>query len=134
METMKPIRWGRVVLGAILLEIVLSIVAVPAYYLSDDPNAVLSLITPPACLIVAFPIGMWVGKASGRPVLAGALIGVVSLVVYGVLLALASQFAPPEQRDLSGVFAPAYLASHLLKIIGGAAGGWWVSRQRTTAA
>jgi len=119
----------RIVLGALLLELVLTVVSVPAFFFPER-RAILETIIPPAAFLAAFPIGAWAARSSVYPVLAGAGVGIVSLVFYGLLVLLASQFAPPEQADTSGALSPAYLGAHFLKVAGGALGGLWVARTR----
>jgi hypothetical protein len=72
---------------------------------------------------------VWVARAVTRPVLHGALAGVAAILLY-VILAVGATLAAPEQTDLSAALAPAYLASHALKVLGAIAGAWWIARRR----
>jgi len=121
--------WLRILLGALLVELALMIVAVPVFFLPNQ-QAILSIIVPPVSFLVALPIGAWAAKPSARPVLTGAGVGMVSVVVYGLLILIALQFAPPERADTSSALSPSYLAAHLLKVLGGAVGGWWIAKKQ----
>jgi len=131
-ETAK-IRWWRVLLGGFLIELALMVVAVALFATLANPASALNLAVPPATLLVAAPIAAWAARGTPRPVLAGTLTGVAALVLYGLMTG-AGYLASPGNIDLGQVFGPAYLSSHVLKLAGGAIGGWWVARRRTAAA
>ena len=129
METGAKIRWWRVLLGGFLIELALMVVAVALYSTLAEPDTALNLAVPPATLLAAVPIAAWVARAGPRPVFAGTMTGVAAIAIYAVT-STAGILAAPDQANLAQTFGPAYLASHVLKLAGGALGGWLVARRR----
>ena len=126
---LKPgIRWWRVIGGGVLIELVLTLVAVP--FFATGREAALTTVVPLATLPVAALGGAWAARGTAKPLLNGILAGVLSFAIYGLLL-LANVLFAPQQPDFSTVLSPAYLASHVFKVLGAAAGGCWVARRRT---
>lgn len=110
------LRWGRVLIAAVLMEVVLFAIAAGAYFLPNGQTLLLYVI-PPACLITSAYFGYWAARPAGnRFVLHGTLVGVVAAVAYIGLT---------WGRDLP----MAYTVSHFLKIIGGALGGFIAGRR-----
>lgn len=115
---MKTIRWGWIILGAFLAELAIFAVAIPLALLIGQAS--LLYIAPPASLVAAFGFGLWVAKkALWRHVLHGALVGVVAMLIY-----VGMSLGRPEPI--------AYVIAHVLKVVGGAAGGF-VALKRATA-
>jgi uncharacterized membrane protein len=134
-DTVQGLRWGRALIAAILGEVVLILVAVPVYASMElgHATALLSLIVPPASFIVFVGAGYWSAKRTpGSALLQGALTGVIAVVAYLALGLVASLFV--AGTSVTAGFTPAYLAAHALKIVGGAIGGWLVSRKAAPAA
>src|SRR5580704_13747064 len=78
------IQWGRILLAAFLMELVLVVIAAPLA-LSGAAGA-LNYVIPPASFIVTFAVTVWLGrKFSSRPVLQGVLIGVAGTLMYVAL-------------------------------------------------
>ena len=116
MSILAEIRWGWVVLGAIVGEAVLFGVAVLLYVLPGGPD-LLTYVVPPACLIVMAAAGYWVARRAGHHrVLHGTLVGVIAALAY---VGLTWGKALPV----------AYLISHGLKVIGGVVGGVLAQRR-----
>ena len=125
---LKPgIRWGRAILGGLLIEIGLIAVVVP-FYASGDMDTPLVVI-PPATLVFAIAAGWWAARPAERALTTGMLAGVFAFLIYAVPSVVGMIFAP-DQADMSMALSPAYLASHVFKVLGAAAGGWWVVRSR----
>jgi putative membrane protein (TIGR04086 family) len=104
------IQWRRVLVGGVLAEIGILLVAVPVAFLPSGERALLWAI-PPACLVMTFVVGRWTARRVGaRHVLHGTLVGVVAAVIYIVM-------------TWSQTLPLAYIVSHGLKVAGGAAGG-----------
>jgi putative membrane protein (TIGR04086 family) len=115
---MKNIRWGWILLGGFLAELAIFVIVILLSLLAGQES--LRYSAPPASLVATFAFGLWIArKAPQRPVLHGALVGVVAMLIY-----LGMTFGQPEPI--------AYLIAHVLKVIGGAAGGF-VALQRSTA-
>jgi len=121
------IRWGRVIGGGLMIELALAVIAVP-FFASGQAGAVAMVIVP-ATLVVAALGGAWAARGTAEPLLNGTLAGVAAFAIY-VAVALAGMLAAPGQADLATALSPAYLGSHLCKLLGGALGGWWVGRGR----
>jgi hypothetical protein len=111
------IQWGRVLLAAFLLELVLFAIAAPLFL--RGVGWVLVYVIPPASLVATFAITVWLGRRfTSKFVLHGVLIGVVGTLMYVGLTR-----AQPEPWQ--------YLAAHTLKVIGGVAGGMVLARRQT---
>jgi len=121
------IRWWRVLGGGFLIELLLMAVAVP--FFATGRAEVLSLVIVPATLLVAIPCGAWAARGTVAPLLNGTIAGVAAIALY-VVIALVGMIAAPDQADLSTTLSPAYLGSHVCKVLGGALGGWWIARRR----
>jgi hypothetical protein len=114
------IQWGRVLLAAFLMELVLFAIAAPLFL--SGGGRVLVYVVPPAALIATFGITVWLGrKITSKFVVHGVLIGVAGTLMYVGLTR-----AEPEQWQ--------YLVAHALKVVGGAAGGMVLARRQTTPA
>jgi hypothetical protein len=68
------IQWGRVLLAAFLMELILFAIAIPLNVIGATRAELYSL--PPAAFIATFAVTMWLGRRiKSRPVLHGVLIG-----------------------------------------------------------
>ena len=124
-QPMPGIRWWRVLGGGLLIELALAVVAVP--FFATGRAEALSMAIVPATLVVAALGGAWAARGTATPFLHGSLAGLAAVALY-VALALVGLLAAPGQADLTTALSPAYLGSHLCKVLGGALGGWWVAR------
>jgi len=130
---LKPgIRWWRVIGGGLLIELGLMVVSVAFYALGRMGDLVAAV--PPLTLPIAFLTGWWVARPVARPVLNAAIAGGIAIPLYLAIVLVALLSAPPEAADTSTALSPAYLATHVIKVLGAAAGGWWVARKRAEAA
>lgn len=121
---LRQIRWVRIVLTALLVEVALLAVAIPLN-LSANGRAMLLAIVIPLCLTGAFLGGWWAArKAGGQFLLHGVLVGLVAALMYG---GLTWKLSLPT----------AYIVANYLKLVGGAAGGLvarMIARPRPTPA
>ena len=118
--TASKIRWGRIIAGGLLAEIALIIAIVPAGLKLGD--AFLHYTAGPGSFLFCFLGALWVGrKLESRFVLHGILLGVVAALFYLALTRL-----QPEPM--------AYIIAHVLKLAGGALGGFVAQRKKTQAA
>jgi hypothetical protein len=114
------IQWGRIVLAAFLMELVLFAIAIPLNL--SGARRVALYVVPPAALIVTFAFTVWLGRGiSSKLILHGVLIGVVGTLMYVGLTR-----AKPEPWQ--------YVLANALKIVGGAVGGMALARRRLAAA
>jgi xanthine/uracil/vitamin C permease (AzgA family) len=74
--------------------------------------------------------GLWVARRVERPVLHGVLAGLAAILLY-LAIAVVGVLVAPERANFDTALSPAYLASHVLKVLGGALGGWLVARRRS---
>ncbi len=116
MSALAGIHWVRALIGGLLAEVAVIAVVVPLS-LALGQNSMLYT-APVASLVACFLLALWVGRGldSGF-VLHGVLVGVVAVLIY-----LALTRARPEPF--------AYVVAHVLKILGGAAGGFVAGRLR----
>jgi putative membrane protein (TIGR04086 family) len=116
---MKNIRWGWILLGGFLAELAVFVAVIPLSLVAGQASLVYS--APPASFLATFAFGLWVArKAPQRAVLHGTLVGVVAMLLY-----IGISFGQPEPV--------AYIVAHVLKVLGGAAGGF-VALKRTRLA
>ena len=110
------IRWGRIIAGGLLAEVALIIAIVPAGLKLGD--AFLRYTAGPGSFLFCFLGALWVGrKLESRFVLHGVLVGIVAALFYIALTKL-----QPEPM--------AYVIAHVLKLAGGAAGGFVAQRRK----
>ena len=109
------ISWGRILAAGLLAEVALILAIVPVGLRLGD--AFLRYAAPPGSFMTCFFGALWLGRRiQSRFVLQGTLVGAVAALIY----VLISGFQPEP---------PAYLIAHVLKLAGGAAGGWMVQRR-----
>lgn len=112
---MKSIRWGWILLGGFLAELAVFAIVIPLSLLAGQASLVYS--APPASFAATFLFGIWVArKASQRRLLHGALVGVVAMLIY-----VGMSLGRPEPI--------AYVIAHVLKVLGGAAGGFVATKR-----
>ncbi len=117
---MKSLRWGWILLGGFLAELAVFLIVIPLSLLAGEKSLLYS--APPASFAAAFVCGIWVGrKARQRQVLHGAFVGVAATLIY-----VAISFGRPEPV--------AYVIAHVLKLLGGSAGGFVALRRATSNA
>jgi putative membrane protein (TIGR04086 family) len=116
MNNLARIHSVRVLIGGFLAEVSVIAVVIPVFFLFGE--RALPYAAVPASLVSCFLFALWVGRrVNSRLVLHGALVGVVATLLYvGLTL------GRPEP--------PVYIAAHVLKILGGAAGGFVAERRR----
>jgi ABC-type proline/glycine betaine transport system permease subunit len=106
----KNIRWGWVLLGGFLAELVIFAIVIPLSFLAGQGSLLYS--APSASFLAAFAFGLWVARKSPRQrVLHGILVGIVATLIY-----IGISLGRPEPI--------AYVVAHVLKVLGGAAGGF----------
>jgi len=104
------ISWGWILLGGFLAELAIFVVVIPVSLLIGQQSLLYT--APPASFAAAFAFGLWVArKARVRPVLHGTLVGVVAILIY-----VGMSVGRPEPI--------AYVIAHVLKVLGGGAGGF----------
>jgi hypothetical protein len=110
------IKWGRVLLAAFVMELVLFAIAIPLFL--GGEGRVLVYVVPPAALIATFAVTVWLGRTIRTNfVLHGVLIGVAGTLMY-----VAITRARPEPWQ--------YWLAHALKVVGGAGAGMILARRQ----
>ena len=116
---MKDIRWGWVLLGAVLGNVAVTAIIVPIAML--DGTERLGYVAPPASFVGVLVVGYWIArKAPQRAVLHGLLVGLIAMLIYIPI-------------ELSGEVTFAHYLSSALKVLGGVAGGLLVARRAAVA-
>jgi hypothetical protein len=123
------LRWLRALAAAFMAEVSLIVVAVPIYAaLGNQAGPTLNAVVPTASFVIFIFAGWWAARPESRnAVLEGALTGIWAVVLYIGLGLVTSQFV--KGTSVTDGFTTPYLIAHALKIIGGALGGWLVSRK-----
>ena len=120
-EDSNRIRWGRIVVGAILLEIALIVLFVPLLAFMD-----ISRLVPFAGIAtfgLGFLAGRWVArKAPGRRVLHGTLAGMLATLLYlGMCM-----IGPGGLAAALVIYGtPLFVAGNGLRIVGCATGAYF---------
>ena len=115
---MKPtqLRWGRVLVGGFLAELLVFAVVFPVLYLFGQRAFLASILI--ASAVMPFIFAVWVGRrVESRFVLHGALVGLVAALIY-----IGLAWGRPQPL--------LYKIAHGLKVVGGIAGGVVVSRRQ----
>ena len=107
---LRRIHWLRIILTAVLVELVLLAIAIPLN-LSANGRAILLAIVIPLCAVGAFAGGWWAAQKAGEHFqLHGLLVGVVAALIYG---ALTWKLTLPM----------VYIVANYLKVVSGPGGG-----------
>jgi hypothetical protein len=94
MSKQGGIRWGRVLLGGFLVEVVLFAITIPVFLLAGT-QGIMAMVVP-ALFIVDFLFGYWVArKVQAHFALHGLLVGVVATLLYlGLNIAMSGSLTP----------------------------------------
>jgi hypothetical protein len=112
---MKDIRWGWVLLGALLANVAVTLLVVPIALIDGQER--LGYVAPPAAFVGVLAVAYWIArKAPQRAVLHGLLVGLIAMLIY----------IPVELAD-EVTFA--HVLSSVLKVLGGIVGGLVVARR-----
>jgi len=125
--TRTSLRWGRIVLGGFLAELLLIVAVIPVRAAGGGEDAV-TMLAVFGSFLAFVPVAWWLGRRLGRPVLHGVLMGAFAAAVYTALFFAGQLFDPtvPAMPLL-------YYVAHVMKLAGGALGGWLAQRSAVTA-
>jgi hypothetical protein len=115
---MKPnqLRWGRVLVGGFLAELLVFAIVFPALYLFGQRAFLASILI--ASAVMPFIFAVWVcRRVESRFALHGALVGLVAALIY-----IGIAWGQPQPL--------LYKIAHGLKVAGGMAGGVVASRRK----
>jgi hypothetical protein len=124
------VRWLRVVIAAFLVEVGLSVTAIPFVLLFGQPAYVTAV--PALCVAVPFMV-VWFAThklASGRA-LHGLLIGIVATVMYFALVIGVSSIA---EAVVSYGSVAMFVGVNALRVVSAAAGGYAAGRRAMPSA
>ena len=114
-------RWGRIIVGGFLAELVLIVVAIPS--LAFGNQTILNWVAVIGSAVTSCGAAVWVTRrVDSRFILHGALTGVTAALIYIALIVASGQTQPLI-----------YWVAHGFKIVGGAAGGMFAARRMTSA-
>ena len=117
---MSKLHWGRIAIAGVIAEIALIVAIVPIGLRLGD--TFLKYAAPPGSFVVCFLGALWAARRiQSRFVLHGLFVGVVAALFYIAL----TRFQPEPL---------AYVVAHVLKLLGGAAGGWVAQRRNAAVA
>ena len=121
------LRYGRIALGGFLAELLLILAVIPLQAAGSGDGAITTVAV--AGSFVAFvPVAWWLGRRLARPVLHGVLMGAFAAAVYTGLF-FAGQMFDPTVPPMPLM----YYVAHVLKLAGGAVGGWLAQRSTAVA-
>ena len=119
----SSLRWGRIALGGFLAELLLVVAVIPLQVSGSGQDAITALAIVGS--FVAFTVvAWWLCRPVARPILHGVLMGVAGAVIYTALVEVGRLFVPDAPP-----IPLLYYVAHVLKLVGGAAGGWLVQRR-----
>ena len=121
-------RWGRIVAGAFLLELILIVVLVPPLQILG-PEKVIPFVSP-AVLVISFAFAWWIlRKVPHQRVLHGALIGILATAIY-LVLCLAN---PGGLREVVAMYGTVmFIVDNGLRIVGCSAGAYALGLRKPT--
>jgi hypothetical protein len=114
----SSLRWGRIVLGGFLAEILLILAVIPVYA-TGGSQTVLTTVAVAGSFLAFVPVAWWLARTTSSPVLHGTLMGAAGAAIY-ILLTVVGQQIDPNAPPVPWI----YYVGHALKLAGGATGGW----------
>lgn len=112
----QQIRWGRILLGGVFIELAMLSILVPVNLASERTAYYL---VPILAFATAFVFGQWAARPlQSRFVLHGVLVAAVASLIYVTLTTIAGAAVPLL-----------FHLSHGVRLLGGAAGGAFAARE-----
>ena|SRR5262245_10378156 len=116
------LRWGRIVFGGVVAEAILFAFVILVNLAGGGQRAI-TIVAVAGSYLAFVPVAWWMGRSLKRPIPHGALMGVAAAAIY-MLLAVAGRYFQPNAPPMPFI----YYVAHVLKIAGGATGGWIAQR------
>jgi hypothetical protein len=123
----SSLRWGRILLGGSLAEVLLIAAVIPVYAAGGN-EAIITAIAVGGSFLVFLPVAWWLGRTIERPILHGVLMGVAAAVIY-LAISVIGRMVDPNAPPMPLI----YYLGHALKLAGGAVGGWLAERSASRA-
>ena len=116
------LRWGRIVLGGFLAEFLLVVAVMPVQAAGGGEDAI-TILAVVGSFVAFVPVAWWLGRRLPRPILHGVLMGAFAAAVYTAVFFGGRMFDPrvPAMPLM-------YYVAHVMKLAGGAVGGWLAQR------
>jgi hypothetical protein len=127
------IRWVRVLLAGLLIEVILAVVLIGGFAaagisLENDVSTGSSTVIGLGCFIVAFLVTLWFGRRiDNRLVLHGFLIGLAATLLYVGLVAGAGQMS----AALAAYGPATFVLLNGVRVLGAVLGGVVCAQQRS---
>ena len=122
MNTVARIRWGRILLGALFIELTMFAIFIPLQTVSADAAY---WAVPILGMLTAFVFGRWAAApAAGRFVLHGALTAAAASLMWLTMVLVSGGLA---------ITPLLYHVVNVVRVAAGAAGGAWARRAAETA-
>jgi len=90
---MTSLRWGRIVLGGFLAELILIVAVIPIRPAGGGETAV-TVVAVAGSFIVFVPVAWALCRSLARPILHGALMGATAAAIYLLLSLIGKLFVP----------------------------------------
>ena len=120
-------NWGRIVIGGLLIEVVLTAATLPLA-IANKMDDVVTLAVP-GCFIAAFLVAWWLlRKVTSRHAVQGLLMAAVGTAIYLGLVLGSSGWSLTPVIELYGLFL--FLLANGLRLLGGVAGGLVAQRRQ----
>ena len=123
----SSLRWGRIVLGGFLAELVLFVPVIAVNFAGGGERAI-TVVAVAGSYAVFVPVTWLMTRRLARPVLHGALMGAAAAAIYVITGVVAGYFQATAATPVI------YYVAHVLKMLGGATGGWLAQRSAAPAA
>ena len=116
-------NWGRIVIGAVLIEVLLIAVTIP-FTIANDMDTVIAIAVP-GCFVASFLVACWLlRKVPSNHAVQGLLMAIIATAIYlGLVFASGSL---TQVFELYGTFV--FLLANGLRLLGGIAGGVFAQR------
>jgi hypothetical protein len=120
-------RWGRIVFGGMVAEAILFALVILTNLAGGGQRAI-TIVAVAGSYLAFVPVAWWLGRSLSRPMLHGALMGAAAAAIYVLVGVVGRQFV----RD-APTMPLIYYVAHMLKLLGGATGGWLAQRFAASA-
>src|SRR5258707_1180725 len=104
----SSLRWGRIVLGGVLAELILVVFVIPINLAGGGERAI-TTVAVAGSYVVFVPVAWWLSRALPRPILHGALMGVLVAAGWSWRVSGQARTGAPVAADVAVVYEGARL-------------------------